>query len=100
MLPDIGNGRPPPALPYGCLHAAHTFAAHRGLIGEGLDPVRGEHVPVVLLAERLRERAAPGLAATGLRRSGGGAARQCAAYLRRGRLTDVAGELARTTAAA
>ncbi|MFD9420836.1 hypothetical protein ACFWC9_40150 [Streptomyces goshikiensis] len=65
----------------------------------------------MLLVERLLERAAPGLAATGdldlaselfdrLLRSGGGAARQRAAYLRRGRLTDVVGELARTTAAA
>ncbi|MFE2553697.1 glutamate-cysteine ligase family protein [Streptomyces sp. NPDC059355] len=111
LLPDVDNGRPPLALPDGCLHAAHAHAAHRGLIGEGLDPVRGEHVPAVLLAERLLERAAPGLAATGdldlvaelfdrLRRSGGGAARQRAAHVRRGRLTDVVGELARTTAAA
>ncbi|WP_374772569.1 hypothetical protein OG756_04960 [Streptomyces sp. NBC_01310] len=81
------------------------------MIGEVLDPERGEHVPAVLLAERLLERSAPGLAATGdldlagelfdrLRRSGGGAARQRAAQLRRGRLTDVVGELARRTAAA
>ncbi|MFD3471074.1 glutamate-cysteine ligase family protein [Streptomyces sp. NPDC058682] len=110
LLTDIGNGRPP-ALPDGRLHAAHALASHRGLIGEGLDPVRREHVPAVRLAQRLLERSAPGLAATGdldlaaelfdqLRCSGGGAARQRAAHLRRGRLTDVVGELARTTAAA
>ncbi|MFD9372427.1 glutamate--cysteine ligase [Streptomyces sp. NPDC060020] len=111
LLPDIGNGRPPPALPGRCLQAAHALAAHRGLTGEGLDPARGVHVPALMLAERLLERAAPGLASTGdldlaeelfdrLRRSGGGAARQRTAHLRRGRLTDVVSELARTTAAA
>lgn len=111
LLPDIGTGRPPPDLPDRHLYAAHALAAHRGLTGEGLDPVRGEHVPALLLAERLLERAAPGLAASGdldlaaelfdrLRRSGGGAARQRAAHLRRGHLTDVVSELARTTAAA
>ncbi|WP_404961679.1 glutamate--cysteine ligase [Streptomyces sp. 147326] len=111
LLPDIGNGQPPPDLRDPRLHAAHALAARRGLTGEGLDPARGEHVPALVLAERLLERAAPGLAATGdldlaeelfdrVRRSGGGAARQRAAHLRRGRLTDVVSELARTTAAA
>ncbi|MFF4392232.1 glutamate--cysteine ligase [Streptomyces sp. NPDC001552] len=111
LLPDIVNGRPPPALPSRCLRDAHALAAHRGLIGEGLDPARGVHVPAVVLAERLLARAEPGLAATGdldlaeelfdrVWRSGGGAARQRAAHLRRGRLTDVVSELARTTAAA
>lgn len=33
----------------------------------------------------------------GVRRSGGGAARQRASYLRRGRLSDVVGDLVRTT---
>ncbi|MFD7078995.1 hypothetical protein [Streptomyces sp. NPDC059918] len=47
------------------LLAAHAHAARRGLTGEGLDPVRGEHVPALVSAERLLERAAPGLAATG-----------------------------------
>ncbi|MFJ5073684.1 YbdK family carboxylate-amine ligase [Streptomyces sp. NPDC088553] len=111
LLSDIGTGRPPPCLPDRSLHAAHALAARHGLTGDGLDPVRGEQEPALLSALRLLERAAPGLAATGdldlaselfdrLRRSGGGAARQRAAHLRRGRLTDVVSELARTTAAA
>ncbi|MFC9819619.1 YbdK family carboxylate-amine ligase [Streptomyces erythrochromogenes] len=111
LLPDIGSGRPPPALPIRRLQAAHALAAQRGLLGEGLDPARGVHVPAVVLAEGLLNLAAPGLAATGdldltaellerLQRSGGGAASQRTAHLRRGRLTDVVDELARTTAAA
>ncbi|MFF4449767.1 glutamate--cysteine ligase [Streptomyces sp. NPDC001502] len=111
LMPDIGNGQPPPDLRDPPLHAAHALAARRGLTGEGLDPAREEYVPAVTLAERLLERAAPGLAVTGdldlaeelfdrVRRSGGGAARQRTAHLRRGRLTDVVSELARTTAAA
>ncbi|WKD37640.1 YbdK family carboxylate-amine ligase [Streptomyces xanthophaeus] len=110
LLLEIGDGRPPPDLPAGCLHAAHRLAARHGLAGEGLDPARGEYVPALTLTERLLARAAPGLAATGdlelaeelfhrVRRSGGGAARQRAAYLRRGRLGDVVGDLVRTTAA-
>ncbi|MFD3472891.1 glutamate--cysteine ligase [Streptomyces sp. NPDC058682] len=109
LLREIGDGRPPPDLPAGCLHAAHRLAARHGLAGEGLDPVRGECVPAVTLTERLLARAAPGLAATRdlelaeeafhrVRSSGGGAARQRAAYLRRERLSEVVGDLIRTTA--
>ncbi|MFB7257504.1 carboxylate-amine ligase [Streptomyces nojiriensis] len=111
LLLDIGDGRPPPDLPTGCLHAAHRLAARHGLAGEGLDPARGEYAPALALTERLLVRAAPGLAATGdlelaeelfhrVRRSGGGAARQRAAYLRRGHLSDVVSDLVRATAVA
>ncbi|MFD5409275.1 carboxylate-amine ligase [Streptomyces nojiriensis] len=110
LLPDIADGRPPPDLPAGRLQAAHRLAARHGLAGEGLDPASGERVPALTLAERLLTRAAPGTAAAGdldlaeelfrrVRSSGGGAARQRAAYLRRGRLVDVVGDLVRTTAA-
>ncbi|MFF3674533.1 glutamate-cysteine ligase family protein [Streptomyces sp. NPDC002120] len=111
LLPDIGNGRPPPDFPDRRLRAAHAFVARRGPTGAGLGAVQGEHAPALMPAGCLLERAAPGLAATGdldlaeelfdrVRRSGGGAARQRAAHLRKGRLTDVVGELVRTTAAA
>ncbi|MFJ3727563.1 glutamate--cysteine ligase [Streptomyces sp. NPDC090045] len=110
LLPEIEDGRPPPDLPAGLLHAAHRLAARHGLAGEGLDPAREEYVPALTLTERLLARAAPGLAAAGdleladelfhrVRSSGGGAARQRAAYLRRGRLGDVVSELVRATAA-
>ncbi|MFI8278064.1 YbdK family carboxylate-amine ligase [Streptomyces sp. NPDC085929] len=110
LLLEIGDGRPPPDPPAGRLHAAHRLAARYGLGGEGLDPLGGGQVPAWTLVERLLARAAPGLAAAGdleltqellhrVRSSGGGAARQRAAYLRRGRLGDVVSDLARTTAA-
>lgn len=64
-----------------------------------------------MAVERLLARAGPGLAAVGdlevaeklfdrVRRSGGGAALQRASYQRRGRLSDVVGDLARATLAA
>ncbi|MFE6834015.1 glutamate--cysteine ligase [Streptomyces sp. NPDC057705] len=110
LLAEIGDGRPPPDPPAGLLHVAHRLAARHGLAGEGLDPARGEYVRALALTERLLVRAAPGLAAAGdlelaeelfhrVRGSGGGAARQRAAHLRRGRLRDVVGDLVRTTAA-
>ncbi|MGZ9935232.1 carboxylate-amine ligase [Streptomyces sp. NC-S4] len=110
LLLDIGDGRPPPDVPARRLHAAHRLAARHGPAGEGLDPAGGGPVPALTLAERLLARAAPGLAAAGdlelaeelfrrVRSRGGGAARQRAAYLRRGRLDDVVGALVRATAA-
>ncbi|WP_328740686.1 glutamate--cysteine ligase [Streptomyces erythrochromogenes] len=112
LLPERDEGRPPPFLECGRLREAHRLAALHGLGGgEGLDPVGGAHVPVWDMLDRLRERAAPGLAAAGdlhmvdtlldrLRTEGGGAARQRAAHVRRGRLADVVDSLAMTTAAA
>ncbi|WP_240803610.1 glutamate--cysteine ligase [Streptomyces sp. A0592] len=111
LLPERDEGRPPPFLECGWLREAHRLAALHGLGGgEGLDPVGGAHVPVWDMLDRLRERAAPGLAAAGdlgmvdtlldrLRAEGGGAARQRAALVRRGRPADVVDSLARTTAA-
>ncbi len=110
LLLDIGDGRPRPDLPARRLHAAHRLAALNGPAGEGLEPLHAGYVPALTLTERLLARAAPGLAAAGdldlaeelfhrVRRCGGGAARQRAAYLRRGRLGDVVNDLVRTTAA-
>lgn len=109
LLLDIGDGRPPPDVPAQGLHTAHRLAARYGSAGEGLDSLRGEYVPALTLAERLPSRTAPGLAAVGdlglaeellhrVRSSGGGSARQRAAYLRRGRLGDVVGDLVRAAA--
>ncbi|MFD7553824.1 YbdK family carboxylate-amine ligase [Streptomyces sp. NPDC059835] len=108
LLPEISDARPAPRLPEPWLRAAHRLAAQQGLEGEGLDPASGGCVPAARSVELLLARAEPGLAAVGdrdlveelferVRRSGGGAARQRASYLRRGRLSDVVGDLARTT---
>ncbi|MFE7595647.1 glutamate--cysteine ligase [Streptomyces sp. NPDC057494] len=108
LLPEIADGRPAPRLPEPRLISAHRLAAREGLEGNGLDPASGERVPVTETVERLLARAEPGLAAAGdlelaqelydrVRRCGGGAARQRAAYLRRGRLSDVVGDLVRLT---
>ncbi|KOU26825.1 hypothetical protein ADK52_08785 [Streptomyces sp. WM6372] len=108
LLPEIAEGRPAPRLTESRLRAAHRLAARQGLEGEGLDPVSGEYVPAATAVGLLLARAGPGLEAVGdrdlaeelfdrIRRSGGGAARQRAAYLRRGRLSDVVGDLVRTT---
>ncbi|MFD6111001.1 glutamate--cysteine ligase [Streptomyces yangpuensis] len=112
LLPEREEGRPPPFLECGRLREAHRLAALHGLCGgEGLDPVAGAHIPMWEMVDRLRERAAAGLAAAGdlhlvdtlldrLRAEGGGAARQRADHVRRGRLTDVVDGLARATASA
>ncbi|MFJ9821790.1 YbdK family carboxylate-amine ligase [Streptomyces sp. NPDC101151] len=111
LLPDIADVPPTAGLSAPRLYAAHRLAARRGLEGEGLDPARGELVPAAALVERLLAHAASGLAASGdfdlaeellhrVRRCGGGAARQRAAYLRRGRLSDVVSYLVQTTATA
>ncbi|MGW7437082.1 carboxylate-amine ligase [Streptomyces sp. NPDC054849] len=111
MRPETEEGRPPPHLECGRLREAHRLAAVHGLDGEGLDPVTGARVPAWAVVDRLRERAAPGLGASGdtslvdtlldrLRTEGDGASRQRAAHRRHGRLTDVVDSLARTAAAA
>ncbi|WP_369149215.1 YbdK family carboxylate-amine ligase [Streptomyces sp. R44] len=107
LLSDIDEGRPPHPLSPAHLRAAHRIAARQGMEGEGLDLVRGDCAPAGTLVEQLLVRAAPGLTAAGdldlvaelldrVRSFGGGAAQQRAAYLRRGRLSDVVGDLART----
>ncbi|MFD7554330.1 YbdK family carboxylate-amine ligase [Streptomyces sp. NPDC059835] len=111
LLPEIAEGRPTPTLPESRLRGAHRLAARQGLEGDGFDPVTGESIPAVSSVERLLARAEPGLAAVGdrdlaeelfdrVRRCGGGAARQRASYQRRGRLSDVLGDLVRTTVTA
>ncbi|MFD9519242.1 glutamate--cysteine ligase [Streptomyces sp. NPDC059979] len=111
MGPETEEGRPPPHLECGRLREAHRLAAVYGLDGDGLDPVTGARVPAWAVVDRLRERAAAGLAASGdaslvdtlldrLRTEGDGASRQRAVHGRHGRLTDVVDSLARTTAAA
>ncbi|MFB6634885.1 glutamate--cysteine ligase [Streptomyces sp. NPDC056362] len=111
LLSEIADGRPAPRLSSAHLASAHWFAARQGLQGTGLDPVSGERCPATRTVERLLARAEPGLAAAGdlalaeelfdrVRRGGGGAACQRASYLRRGLLSDVVGDLARTTLAA
>ncbi|GGZ81821.1 putative glutamate--cysteine ligase 2-3 [Streptomyces subrutilus] len=108
---EPARGGPPPSLGYRALREAHRLAAVHGLAGDGLDLAAGRRVPAWELVWRLRERAAPGLAASGdlgradellgrLRERGGGADRQRAAHRRRGRLGDVVDSLARSTAAA
>ncbi|MFC5889952.1 glutamate--cysteine ligase [Kitasatospora sp. CM 4170] len=111
LLDEIRAGRPAPALPHGLVGAAHWQAARTGLSGDGVDPCTGRHTPMAVLADRLLERAAPGLAAAGdlatvesalarLRALGTGAARQRRALQRHGRLSDVVDHLAALTVAA
>ncbi|WP_030236145.1 carboxylate-amine ligase [Streptomyces sp. NRRL S-350] len=111
LLDEIGAGRPAPACPARLVGAAHWQAAHFGLSADGIDPFTGRHVPMAALVDRLLERAAPGLAATGdlteveraltrIHRLGTGADRQRHALHRRGRLTAVVDELAALTTAA
>ncbi|MEV7723488.1 glutamate--cysteine ligase [Streptomyces sp. NPDC087917] len=111
LRPEACEGVPAPSLGFARLHEAHRLAAVHGLEGPGLDPIDGIELPAWSLVERLRERAAPGLAAAGdlslvdslldgLRAEGGGAARQRAAHRGHGRLSDVVDALAETVAAA
>lgn len=108
---EIADTGPEPFPESARIYGAHRLAALNGLTGDGLDPFSGESLPAWRLVARLRDRAAPGLDASGdltlvddlldhLRATGGGAARQRAARTRRGRLGDVVDSLAATTAAA
>ncbi|MCB5179795.1 carboxylate-amine ligase [Streptomyces antimicrobicus] len=111
LLVDVERGVPAPVMTDRLLRSAHKYAAAHGLDGAGLDPVDGQEWPAGRLVDRLVERAAPALEATGdlglvqdllrrLREEGSGAARQRAAHRRRGSLADVVDALAATTAAA
>ncbi|MEU9106337.1 glutamate--cysteine ligase [Streptomyces xanthophaeus] len=108
---EAAEGVPAPAPECARLREAHRRAAAYGLDGDGLDPVSGACLPAWDLVARLRERAAPGLAAAddlprvdalldGVRSEGYGAARQRAAHRRRGRLSDVVDSLAEAVTAA
>ncbi|MFJ8622203.1 glutamate--cysteine ligase [Kitasatospora sp. NPDC093550] len=110
LLAEIDDGRPAPVHPAGLVRAAHWQAARGGLSGDGIDPLTGRYAPMTELADRLLERAAPGLAAAGdlatvesalarIRRHGTGADRQRRSLRRHGRLTAVVDELAALTLA-
>jgi carboxylate-amine ligase len=100
LLGWIDAGAPAPEIPDPLLRAAHWKAARDGLEGCGVDPSTGRSRPAAELVDLLVARAAPGLRAAGdlemvgdllgrLHAGGGGAARQRAAYRRRGDLHDV-----------
>ncbi|MFF3212923.1 glutamate--cysteine ligase [Streptomyces sp. NPDC002886] len=108
---EAAEGATAPAPHSARLREAHLLAAVHGLHGDGLDPVDGAPVPAWTLIARLRDRAAPGLAASGdsvlvdalleeVRTEGTGAARQRAAHRRHGRLSRVVDSLVETVAAA
>ncbi|SOB85677.1 carboxylate-amine ligase [Streptomyces sp. 1331.2] len=110
LLEEIDEGRPAPACPAGLVRAAHWQAARSGLSGDGVDPRTGRYAPMAALADRLLERATPGLAAAGdltavetaltrIHRHGTGADRQRRSLRRHGRLTAVVDELAALTLA-
>jgi carboxylate-amine ligase len=99
-LTDVRNGAPAPAVSTHTLRAAVWRAAREGLEGVVPDPLTGESLTASAAMERLRRASLPGLALTGdtdlvsslldrVLAVGSGAARQRAAYARRGRMTDV-----------
>ncbi|MFE3765428.1 glutamate--cysteine ligase [Streptomyces sp. NPDC059104] len=108
-LREHAEGVRHPACPEELLRLARWRACRDGLEGETLDPRTGRETPARALVEGLVEHLAPLLAATGdlahvtaaverLRLRGSGAARQRAAFERRGRPEDVVRLLAEETA--
>ncbi|RKR88160.1 carboxylate-amine ligase [Micromonospora pisi] len=107
-ISDVEQGREAVQIDHHLLTAAHWRAAHDGLDGLAVDPVRGGTMPAWELLEKLVDRVRPELDRHGdlpevtaqldrLRRDGTGADRQRAAYARRGELSDVIADLARQT---
>ncbi|MGC0417246.1 carboxylate-amine ligase [Embleya sp. AB8] len=107
-LRAIAEGRPAPGVRDEVLALARWRAARDGLDGEGLDPYTGTPVPAFELLDALVAHTHPELLAAGdlahvtesvaaLRRNGGGARRQRAAYERRHDFTDVVRRLADAT---
>ncbi|MEV7024745.1 glutamate--cysteine ligase [Kitasatospora sp. NPDC093558] len=105
LIAEEERGVPALTMAEPLLRAAHWRAARDGLAGRGVDPVDGRLRPARELVERLLDKLDPVLAATGdrarvrglwsrLQASGGGAARQRAAFARRGELVDVVRDLA------
>ncbi|MEU4579893.1 MULTISPECIES: glutamate--cysteine ligase [Nonomuraea] len=97
-----GDPGPRPAEPL--LRVAYWRSARDGLEGHAVDPFTGVPRPATELVAELLELVRPALAASGdleavqelwrrLRASGSGAARQRAAFARRGLLTDVVDDL-------
>lgn len=108
VLTDVRYGIPVPDIPDQALRAAIWRAARDGLEGVVPDPLTGEPLPGPSAVERLLRAALPGLLTNDdadlavslldqVRAAGTGAARQRAAYARRGRLTDVVDHLAAQT---
>ncbi|MFD9377861.1 YbdK family carboxylate-amine ligase [Streptomyces sp. NPDC059999] len=64
---EIADSRPAPLLLLASLQEAHRLAALHRLSGVGLDPLCGIHLPPWRLVERLCERVAPALDASGKR---------------------------------
>ncbi|SEU24528.1 carboxylate-amine ligase [Nonomuraea wenchangensis] len=104
-LGDVRAGRPAPNVDQTLLAAASWRAARDGLEGENVDQLTGRRLPVWRLVDTLIDRIGPELRALGdlplmdegldvLHRHGSGAARQRAAYRRRGLVSDVARVLA------
>lgn len=107
-LRAIERGEPAPKVSGEVLRAAYWNAAHSGLDGHLLHPVRGSVVPHCELLRELLDRIDPALRACGdrefvaveiaaLRERGNGARRQLRAMRTRHEVTDVVGELARAT---
>jgi carboxylate-amine ligase len=97
---EVQRGDPGPRLSSELLRAAYWRAARDGLDGHGIDAVTGRLMPAAYFIEALLRRARSALDECGdlgavrdgltrLRVTGTGAARQRAAYAKRGRLTDV-----------
>jgi carboxylate-amine ligase len=99
-LAEVQRGNPGPRLSSELLRAAYWRAARDGLEGHGIDAITGQLMPAAHFVEALLRRARSALDECGdlgavrdgltrLRVTGTGAARQRAAYAKRGRLTDV-----------
>ncbi|GAB3209933.1 carboxylate-amine ligase [Marinactinospora thermotolerans] len=108
FLDAAAAGRPAPDLSSAVLRAQLWRAARDGLEGDCVNPATGELTPVHTALRTLVNTTRPALVAAGdldfaedvlatLRRTGGAARRQRAAFARRGRLQDVVQELARVT---
>jgi carboxylate-amine ligase len=103
----LDEDRPAPRTPHEVLRAGLWRATRDGLEGRCPDPLDGELRPVHDILDHLLERIGPALRAAELtfvdemigwlRATGGGAARQRAAYGRRHRLADVVDMLAEQT---
>ncbi|WP_067688726.1 carboxylate-amine ligase [Nocardia jejuensis] len=99
-----------PSVAEGTLRAAYWKAAHEGLDGPAIDPLRGTTIPVQDLLGTLVDLVEPALvhlgdrdfvndAITALLTRGNGAHRQLEAFRHRGQLADVIDELAQATLA-
>ncbi|MEW9531612.1 glutamate--cysteine ligase [Microbispora sp. NPDC049125] len=109
-LSSVRAGVPAPAVDHSVLRAAYWRAARDSLEGEGLDLLSGVRMPAWRLVRMLVDHVRSSLEDTGdwtlvasglarLRRRGSGAARQRAAFERRGHLPDVVDLLVRQTLA-